>query len=99
MGLEPHLQKTYDVKIGGCFLKLKTDQTSEKVEQLVKIVENKIRESMEKHSNLSMQKALILSCLNIAEDYYNLQRMTCQELDNVESKLLTIKSLLKSFKD
>ena len=34
---------------------------------------------MEKHSNLSMQKALVLSCLNIAEDYYNLQRMTCRE--------------------
>ena len=99
MGLEPHLQRTYDVQIGGCSLKLKTDQTSEKVEQLVKIVENKIRESMGKNSNLSMQKALILSCLNIAEDYYNLQRMACRELDSVESKLLTIKSLLKSLKD
>ena len=97
--IEPQTLKTYDVQIGGYSLKLKTDQKSEKVNQLVKVVEGKIKESLEGHSNLSIQKALILSCLNMAEDYVNLKSKTRQELDVIESKLITIKSLLKSFKD
>lgn len=97
--IEPQTLKTYDVQIGGYSLKLKTDQKSDRVEQLIKVVEGKIKKSLEGHSSLSIQKALILSCLNMAEDYVDLKSKTRRELDFIESKLNSIKSLLKSFKD
>ena len=88
--------RIYDVQIGGYCLKLKTDQKLDKVEHLVQVVEEKVRDSMKKHSNLSIQKALILSCLNMAEDYVNLKQSARQELESIESKLRSVQSLLKS---
>ena len=100
MELKPvELEKSsniYDVQIGGYSLKLKTDQKSDKVKHLVQVVEERVRHSMNSNSNLSIQKALILSCLNMAEDYVNLKQSAKQELDLIESKLRSVQSLLKS---
>ena len=96
MNLESRSQNMiYDVEIGGYSLKLKTDQKQDKVEEIVKIVEDAFS-SLSQNSNLSTQKALILSCLTIAENYYALKQATQKELDNIELRISAIESLVKS---
>ena len=96
MALESHSSKIYDVQIGGCSLRLKAHQKTDKVEQLIQTVETRVQESLKNNKNISMQKALILSCLNLAEDYFALKEQTLQEIDSLESKLQSITALLKS---
>jgi len=100
MNLESRSQNTiYDIEIGGYSLKLKTDQKQERVEEIVKMVEDTFKKSLSKNSNLSVQKALILSCLSIAEDYYDFKQEAKKELNVMELRVSSIKSLIKSLKD
>ena len=96
MALSGHSQRIYDVQIGGCALQLKTNHHPDKVEQLIQVVESKLGESLKSHSNISVQKALILSCLNLAEDYMALKNSAREQLDVMESKVKAISDLLKS---
>ena len=96
MALEPYSSKVYDVQIGGYSLKLKTTHKTDKVEQMIQAVESRVQESLKQ--NISVQKALILSCLNLAEDHFTLKEKTLQEITRLESKLQSIASLLKSSK-
>lgn len=94
--IDLEFSKIYDVQIGGYSLKLKTSNHPAHVKKLVQIVENKIGESLKTHSSISIQKALILSCLNIAEDYINLKNGVHSQLDQIESKAQSLSNLLKS---
>ena len=96
MALESHSSKIYDVQIGGYSLRLKANQRTDKVEQLIQAVETRVQESLQNNKNISMQKALILSCLNLAEDYFTLKDRTLQEITHLESKLESMTALLKS---
>lgn len=96
MALESHSSKIYDIQIGGYSLRLKANQGTEKVEQLIQAVEERVQESLKNNKNISMQKALILSCLNLAEDHFALKEQTLQEINQLESKLQSISALLKS---
>ena len=96
MALESHSSKIYDVQIGGYSLRLKANQRTDKVEQLIQAVETRVQESLQNNKNISMQKALILSCLNLAEDYFTLKDRTLQEITHLESKLQSMTALLKS---
>ena len=90
--------KIYDIQISGCSLKIKSDQDTEQVKHLVEKVEKKVQESLKNNSNVSVQKALILSCLQLAEDHHTLKENVLKELFDVRSKLQTIASKLKSKK-
>ena len=94
--VQPSAEKIYDVQIGGYSLKLKTSSKPDKVKKLIQIVEGEIGKSLKVHSNISVQKALILSCLNIAENYMDLKESTLHQLDQMEAKARSMISLLKS---
>ncbi len=96
MALESHSLKIYDVQIGGYSLRLKASQETDQVERLIQTVEKRVQESLKSNKNISMQKALILSCLNLAEDHFALKEQTLQEINHLESKLQSIVALLKS---
>ena len=96
MALESHSSKIYDVRIGGYSLRLKANQKTDKVERLIQTVEKRVQESLKNNKNISMQKALILSCLNLAEDHFAFKEQTLQEINHIESKLRSISTLLKS---
>ena len=96
MALESHSLKIYDVQIGGYSLRLKANQGTKKVEQLIQTVETRVQESLKNNKNISTQKALILSCLNLAEDHLALKEQALQEINQLESKLQSISALLKS---
>ena len=86
----------YDIQVGGVSLKLKTKQKPDCVNSVVQMVEGQVRESLRNNANISIQKALILSCLNLAENYVELKKSACRELDFMESKIQSIQSLLKA---
>ncbi len=97
MALETQLSsKVYDIQISGCSLKIKSDQDTGKVKHLIQMVEEKVQESLKNNSSASVQKALILSCLNFAEDHHTLKENVLKELSYMECKLQSIASQLKS---
>lgn len=99
MTTEPQISsKVYDVEIGGLSLQLKSDHQPDKVNKLIQLVESKVTESLKNHSNISAQKALILSCLSIAEDFSNLKEKACSKINKIESKMQSISTLLESSK-
>ncbi len=98
MAFKSQSLKTYDVQIGGVSLVLKSDHQPEKVEKLIQFVESKVANSIANNSNVSMQKALILSCLNLAEDYVNLKESARNQINQMESKILSLMSILESSK-
>ena len=85
--------QTYQVNISGCPLKLKTEHDGATVDILKSEVELKIKDMLNSHSNISLQKALILTCLHFAEDQFLLRKALCERLDHLELKA---QSLLKS---
>ena len=93
MALETQ-NSVYDIQISGCSLKIKSDQDIKKVKHLIQIVEDRVQESLK--NNVPTQKALILSCLNFAEDHYNLKENVLKELAYMKCKLQSIASQLKS---
>ena len=94
--LQPVSSKVYDVQIGGFSLKLKTSHKPDKVDQMIQFVEGKIEESLKNHSNISIQKALILSCLNMAEEHLQLKERASNRLNQLESTARSLAVLLKS---
>ena len=93
MALETQ-SSVYDIQISGYSLKIKSDQDIKKVKHLIQIVEGRVQESLK--NNVPTQKALILSCLNFAEDHYDLKENMLKELTYIKCKLQSIASQLKS---
>ena len=96
MALETLSSNVYEVQIGGYSLKLKADQSAAQVAELVQTVESQVQESLKKSRGISVQKALILSCLNIAEDHLKMKKKALEEIQQMESKLRSIIHHLKS---
>ena len=76
--------QTYQVNISGCPLKLKTEHDRATVDILKSEVELKIKDILNRHSNISLQKALILTCLHFAEGRFLLRKAICEKLDHLE---------------
>ena len=89
--------KTYQVNIGGHQLKLKSNHDAVTFDEIVQLVEKQfILSSKGKNQNLSVQKALILSCLNVAEELVCLKKILAQKLGQLESSVQSIFSKMKS---
>lgn len=95
MAVEPHV---YDVEIGGFSLKLKSNHRPDKVNKLIQLVESKVEESLKVHSNISVQKALILTCLNMAEEISHLKETAYHRVCSIESRIQSMSQLLESSK-
>ena len=90
------LLKTYEVCIGDCSLKLKSQHNSDTLNEIVQVVEQQILYSKKHNRNLSMQKTFVLSCLNMAEELVCLKRALRQRMNLMESSVQSIFSELKS---
>ncbi len=89
--------KTYEVKVGGCSLRLKSSHDSATLDKILQVVEKQIASF--KNSNkgaVSVQKTLALSCLNIAEELVFLKSTVSRHLDQLESTAQSVFSELKS---
>ncbi len=88
--------KTFEVQIAGVSLRLKSSHDEQTVKELVRLVDEKIREALPLTKTGSIQNASILASLNLAEDYLMLKRKTLSELDGLEAKAQKVISEMES---
>jgi len=78
--------ESYDVHVAGLPLRLKSSHDQKTVQELIDLVDSKIKEALTTNSNISFQKALLLAALHVAEDLVFLKRAVRSRLDNLETK-------------
>ena len=88
--------KLFEVEIAGVPLRLKSSHDEQTVNELVRLVDEKIREALPLTKTGSIQNASILASLNLAEDYLMLKRKALAELDGLEARALGVISELES---
>jgi len=91
-----HQKKTYEVRLAGIPLRLKTSHDQETVDQLVTVVNEKINMILSEQSNLSFQQSLLLASLHLAEDFLTSNKDTLSNLEQIESQAKSILSDLES---
>lgn len=82
--------ETYEVQVAGLPLRLKSSHDEQTVQQLIDLVDSKIKEVLSANANISFQKALLLASLHVAEDLVFLKRAVHDRLDILEGKAKNI---------
>ncbi|MCB0414546.1 MAG: cell division protein ZapA [Bdellovibrionales bacterium] len=75
-----------ETEIAGLKLSLRSTHDKQTIDQLSAIVNGKLKEITDAHSEISFQNALILGALNLAEDYLMLRKQAYQDISNIEEK-------------
>lgn len=88
--------ETYEVQVAGVPLRLKSSHEIETVQELIDLVDAKVKEALSSNPNISFQKALMLASLHVAEDFIFLKRAVRSRLDTLENKTKSILSELDS---
>ena len=83
---EPEVKNIYNVHVGGLSLKLRSTHDAKTVEELVQIVDQKVKEAMQTNVTASFQNALVLATLNLAEELMLLKKTLFVELDHIETR-------------
>lgn len=86
----------HEVEIAGVPLRLKSSHDEQMVNELVDLVDRKIREALPLTKTGSIQNAAILASLHLAEEYLLLKLKAKAELDTLEAKTQKIISELES---
>ena len=92
----PAKNETYDVQVAGLPLRLKSSHDEQTVQELIDLIDAKVKEAMSSSSSISFQKALLLASLHVAEDLVFLKRAVRSRLDSLETKAKSILSELDS---
>src|SRR5437660_720088 len=82
--------ETYDVQVAGLPLRLKSSHDEQTVQELIDLIDGKVKEALSANSNISFQKALLLASLHVAEDLVFLKRAVRSRLDTLENKSKSI---------
>lgn len=86
----------HEVKIAGVPLRLKSSYDEPTVNELVALVDQKVREALNLTKTGSIQNAAILASLHLAEEVLLLKRKARLELEGLEVKTLKVISELES---
>ena len=86
----------YEVGIAGVPLRLKSSHDEQTVNELVSLVDHKIREALPLTKTGAVQNAAILAALHLAEDLLMLKRKAQIELDRLEAKTLKVISEMEN---
>jgi cell division protein ZapA len=79
-------KNVYEVHVAGLPLKLRSSHDPQTVSELVKIVDQKVKEAMSANSTVSFQNALVLAALNVSEELMLLKQTLASELSRVEDR-------------
>lgn len=93
---ETTASRLFEVEIAGVPLRLKSSHDEETVNELVALVDQKVREALPLTKTGSIQNAAILASLNLAEEFLLLKRKAQKELGALEAKALKVISELES---
>ncbi|MEK7357943.1 MAG: cell division protein ZapA [Bdellovibrionota bacterium] len=88
--------RLFEVEIAGVHLRLKSAHDEETVNELVGLVDRKIREALPLTKTGSVQNASILASLHLAEEFLLLKRKAQTELGALEAKAIRVISELES---
>lgn len=93
VGLPPESSgdaRPYHVSIAGVPLRLKSSHDEETVNELVRLVDDKIREALPLTKTGSIQNASILASLNMAEELLLLKRRARELVDGLEARAIRV---------
>lgn len=93
MALEKPL---YNLSVAGMRLKVRSAHKEDKVNELVDLVNQKVNLALKRSKNKSLQKAVILAALNLAEELTNLRSQAQKELGRIEDLAFEVVSDLES---
>lgn len=93
-----NIKGTFEVVIAGIPLKLKSSRDPESVNKLVSLVNSKVEEALTATKSGSVQTALLLAALNLAEELLELKDNALKEINQFEKKAQRILSDLESSK-
>lgn len=82
--------EAYEVQVAGVPLRLKSSHDEKTVQELIDLVDAKVKEALSSNPNISFQKALLLASLHVAEDFIFLKRAVRDRLDTLETKTKSI---------
>lgn len=88
--------ETYEVQVAGLPLRLKSSHDEKTVQELIDLIDVKVKEAMSSSSSISFQKALLLASLHVAEDLVFLKRAVRDRLNLLENKAKSILTELDS---
>jgi cell division protein ZapA len=88
--------ETYEVQVAGLPLRLKSSHDEKTVQELIDLIDLKVKEAMSSSSSISFQKALLLASLHVAEDLVFLKRAVRDRLNLLETKAKSILTELDS---
>lgn len=88
--------RLFETVIAGVPLRLKSSHDELTVNELVGLVDRKVREALSLTKSGSIQNAAILAALHLAEEYLLLKRRAKVELDELEAKARKVISELES---
>lgn len=87
---------TYEVQVAGLPLRLRSSHDVQTVQELISLVDDRVKQALSANSSVSFQKALLLASLHIAEDLVFLKRAARSRLEQIEGKAKNILSELDS---
>ena len=76
----------HNVQVAGLSLKLRASHNAQTVSELIKIVDEKVKDVMGANRTVSFQNALLLAALNIAEELFLLKKTATTEFDKIEER-------------
>ena len=88
--------ETYTIQLNGKSLTLKTEHNNQTLEVFKSKVEEKINQIKQSHSQISLEKLLLLTCLCLAEDNYFLKESINKNLNGLESQVQDVLKGLES---
>jgi cell division protein ZapA len=88
--------KLYEVEIGGTLLRLRSSHDQVTVDELVQLVNRKLKEAMPLTKSGSPQNASILASLHMAEEFLAWKRKAQGELDDLRRQAQALLSELES---
>ena len=87
---------TYNVEFQSQSLKLMTEHDPKAFQALKSEVEKKLDEVQNSYNKISIEKALFLTCLHLAEDKFLLKKAIDKNINSLESQAKSILEELES---
>ena len=94
--IKKDIKRSVNVNLGGQQLNLKTNCDEDMLAEILSYVEDRFNQSLDSVKSKSVERAAILTALNIAEERFLLKENYVSELTSIENSTKNIIATLKS---
>lgn len=96
MSSNPNISHIYEIKIAGEQLRLRSDEPEERVQKLASFVDSEVAKLHKASANLSLKQSLILVCLDLAGQIYDIKNQSLDYIQDLEKDALELKKEFQS---